>query len=82
MNRPSSKTTSRPQGAHQWRAGSVTANKAHGTYRISVSELRKLRTLAERMQKSGQGEACGFILSDGGFRLRLAYLPNQASGPG
>jgi proteasome lid subunit RPN8/RPN11 len=60
----------------------MTINKAHGTYRISVSELRKLRTLAERRQKSGQGEVCGLILSDDGFRLRLAYLPNQASGPG
>lgn len=60
----------------------MATNKARGAYRISVSQLRRLRTLAERRQKSGQREVCGLILSDDGFRLRLAYLPNQASRPG
>jgi proteasome lid subunit RPN8/RPN11 len=68
--------------APRWWAGSVATNKARGAYRISVSQLRRLRTLAERRQKSGQREVCGLILSDDGFRLKLAYLPNQASRPG
>ena len=48
------------------------------TYRISVSALRWLRTLAERAQKSGQREICGLILSEDGERIRLVYLRNEA----
>jgi proteasome lid subunit RPN8/RPN11 len=44
--------------------------------------LQKLRKLAEDGQKSGQQEVCGLILSQDGFRLKLAFLRNQASGPG
>ncbi len=53
-------------------------NKARGVYRISASELRRLRTLAEKRQKSGQREVGGLILSDDGFQLKLAFLANQA----
>ena len=60
----------------------MTTNKARTVYRISGSELQKLRTLAERKQKSRQGEVCGLIVSDDGVRLRLVFLPNRASRPG
>ena|SRR5579872_3969434 len=51
------------------------------TYRISVSALRWLRTLAERAQKSGQREIGGLIVSEDGERLKLVYLSNEALRP-
>jgi len=57
-------------------------SKVGRSYRISASELQKLRTLAERRQRSSQHEVCGLILSDDSLRLKLAFLPNQASRPG
>jgi proteasome lid subunit RPN8/RPN11 len=51
-------------------------------YRISVSELRKLRRQAEPKQKSGQREVCGLIVSGDGVHIRLVYLPNYSSRPG
>ncbi|HEX9223720.1 MAG TPA: Mov34/MPN/PAD-1 family protein [Candidatus Acidoferrales bacterium] len=56
--------------------------KSNHSYQISPGELRRLRTLAERKQKSGHKEVCGVILSQDGFQLELIHLRNQTLQPG